>query len=212
MGGNLDADFKTYLLENDFKPGSRLDNELELAERFHVSRGTIREVLMHLQSLGVIERIKNKGTYIREFTYGKLAESISFCFQFSGFGFDELKEARLYLELSIVPLLVKRITHEQAEQLKQNIRQTEKHINSAEKADALDREFHVKLFDISGNRILKIFSNVINLLFRRQYRGKFLNPKAKQDSIKEHKALLEAIMADVVAGASEIIRKHISRT
>ena len=88
----------------------------------------------------------------------------------------------------------------------------ETHINSADKADALDREFHVRLFDISGNRILKIFSNVIHLLFRRQYCGKFLNPKAKQDSIREHKELLGAIMAEDVAGASEIIRKHISRT
>jgi GntR family galactonate operon transcriptional repressor len=212
MSGNLDADFKAYLIDNDFKPGSRLDNELELAERFRVSRGTIREVLMHLQSLGVIERIKNKGTFIREFTYDKLEESISFCFQFSGFGFEELKEARLYLELSIIPLVVKRITPEQAEQLKQNIGQMGKCINSVEKADLLDREFHVKLFEISGNRILKIFSNVIHLLFRRQYRGKFLNPKAKQDSAREHKALLEAIMAEDVAGASGIIRKHIGRT
>lgn len=212
MAGNLDADFKAYLLENDFKPGSRLENELDLAERFRVSRGTIREVLMHLQSLGVIERIKNKGTFIREFSYGKLEESISFCFQFSGFGFEELKEARLYLELSIMPLVVKRITPEQAGQLKENIGQMEKCISSPEKADLLDREFHVKLFEIAGNRILKIFSNVLNLLFRRQYRGKFLNPKAKQDSIMEHMALIDAIMAEDVAGASGIIRKHIGRT
>lgn len=66
MGGNADADFKAYLLENDFRPGSRLDNELQLAKRFHVSRGTIHEVLVHLQFLGVIERIKNKGIYLRQ--------------------------------------------------------------------------------------------------------------------------------------------------
>ncbi len=212
MSSRLDEEFKAYLLENDFKPGSRLDNELQLAERFHVSRGSIREVLMHMQFLGVIERIKNKGTFIREFAYGKLEESMFFCFKFSGFSFEELKEARLYLELSIIPLIVRRITPEKAEELRQNIRQMEKCIDIPDKADSLDREFHVKLFDICGNRILKIFSNVIHLLFRREYRGKFLNPKAKQISIKEHKALLDAIMAEDSGGACAIIREHISRT
>ena len=212
MSGNLNEDFKAYLIDNDFKPGSRLDNELELAEHFHVSRGTIREVLMHLQFLGVIERIKNKGTFIREFTYEKLEESISFCFRFSGFGFEELKEARLHLELAIMPIIVKRITPEQSEQLKQNIGQMERCLDVPEKADALDREFHVQLFDICGNRILKIFSNVIHLLFRRQYREKFLNPKSKQNSIRDHRALLDAIMEEDVAGACGIIRRHIGQT
>ena len=212
MSSNLDADFKSYLLENDFKPGSRLDNELALAERFHVSRGTIREVLTHLQSIGVIERVKNRGTYIKEFAYEKLADTISFCFQFSGFGFEELKEARLHLELAIIPLVVRRITHQQAELLRENIRQMHKSLNSPEKADALDMEFHIKLFEVSGNRILRIFSNVVSLLFRRQYRGKFLNSKAKQSSISEHKALLEAILAEDAAAASQIIKNHISGT
>ncbi|HBC88566.1 MAG TPA: hypothetical protein DCZ94_16585 [Lentisphaeria bacterium] len=212
MKGNLNEDFKAYLIDNDYKPGSRLDNELELAELFHVSRGTIREVLMHMQFMGVIERIKNKGTFIREFTYEKLEESISFCFRFSGFGFEELKEARLYMELAIMPLIVKRITPEQAEQLKQNIKQMEKYLDIPEKADALDKEFHVMLFDISGNRILKIFSNVVHLLFRRQYREKFLNPKSKQNSLRDHKALLEAIMAENLDEACRIMRQHISQT
>ncbi len=212
MSGNLNEVFKEYLIDGDFKPGSRLDNELELAKKFNVSRSSMREVLMHLQSLGLIERIKNKGTFIREFTYEKLEESVSFCFQFSGFGFEELKEARLCMELAIMPLVVRRITPEKAEQLKVNINEMEKCLSNPEKADCLDREFHILLFEISGNRILKIFSNVLSLLFRRQYREKFLNPKSKMNSVRDHKALLEALKEENADEACKIIRRHISST
>ncbi len=212
MGGNLNEDFKAYLIDGDFKPGSRLDNELELAGKFKVSRSSMREVLMHLQFLGLIERIKNKGTYIREFTYEKLEESVSFCFQFSGFGFEELKEARLCMELAIIPLVVRRTTPEALERLDRNIMEMEKSLSKPEKADSLDREFHVMLFDIAGNRILRIFSNVLGLLFRRQYREKFLNPKSKQNSVRDHKALLEAVRNEDPDEACMIIRRHISQT
>ena len=40
--------FEAYLVEAGFRPGDRLPGELELAQRFGVSRGTIREIIVHL--------------------------------------------------------------------------------------------------------------------------------------------------------------------
>ncbi len=62
--------------------------------------------------LGVIERTKNKGSFIKQLAYGKLEEVVSFCFQLSGFGFEELKEARLQMEMAILPLIIRRATPE----------------------------------------------------------------------------------------------------
>ncbi len=55
---------------------------------------------------------------------------------------------------------------------------------------------YVKLFKISENRLPKIFCDAMNLFVPYAVPRKILNPKAKQDSFKQHRALLEAIMAD----------------
>lgn len=49
-----------------FSPGSRLPSELELAEEFGVSRGTVREAVKLLVSKNVLEIRPAKGTFVRE--------------------------------------------------------------------------------------------------------------------------------------------------
>ena len=48
----------------EYPLGSRMPNELELGKEFNVSRPTIRKALNELEELGMIERIRPKGTYI----------------------------------------------------------------------------------------------------------------------------------------------------
>jgi len=201
-----------YLLENQFKPGSKLENELELAERFNVSRNSMREVMTHFQFLGIIERTKNTGSFINQQSCGKLEEVVSFCFQLSGFGFEELKEARLHLEMAIIPLIIRRATPETIAKLKDNIELMLTHKGHAERADKLDKEFHLLLFEICGNRALKIFANILNPLFRKRHRERFLNPTAVLKSARDHKQLVAAIEEENLQRAQDIIKLHISPT
>jgi len=209
---NLLSKFQAYLLDGSHKPGSKLKSELELAERFGVARGTIREILVHFQFIGLLERTRNKGTYVKQVANERLEGLISLCFQVSGFSFEELKEARLQMETAIIPLVVRRMTPEGAERLRGNVEEMLRSSKDAERADALDREFHVALFDLCGNRTLKIFSNVVHLLFRKERRMKFLNQAAAEKSAKDHKRLLEALLAEDVAGAQELLASHIRPT
>jgi GntR family transcriptional regulator len=47
-------------------PGSQLPSETELAERFGVSRSTIREAIQNLKARGLIEIHRGKGTFVVE--------------------------------------------------------------------------------------------------------------------------------------------------
>ncbi len=208
----LVKDFESYLLERQQSPDGKLEGELELASRFHVSRNSIREVAMHFQFLGVIERTKNKGSFIKQLAYGKLEEVMSFCFQVSGFGFEELKEARLHMEMAIIPLIVRRANPESLARLKENIEAMRASKDDIETAERLDKEFHLALFEICGNRALKIFANVLHLLFRKGYRTRFLNPEAALKSAGDHLRLVEAIEAEDLERAREIVKSHIMPT
>jgi DNA-binding GntR family transcriptional regulator len=44
--------------------GSRLPNELELAERYGLSRTTVRSALQHIERLGLVSRRRKLGTTV----------------------------------------------------------------------------------------------------------------------------------------------------
>jgi DNA-binding FadR family transcriptional regulator len=212
MSQPLVKDFERYLLEEQATADGKLESEVELAGRFKVSRSCMREVLTHFQLLGVVERTRNRGSYVRQLAYEKLEDVMSFCFQISGFGFEELKEARLQMEQAILPLIAKRLGPQGAERLRENIESMLKAKDDPELADSLDRDFHIALFELSGNRALKIFANVLHLLFRRQHRTRFLNAAAVIKSAGDHKLLLEALQAEDLDRACALVRKHIMPT
>ncbi len=68
---------RTDLESGTFAPGTKL-SEPKLAERFGVSRTPIREVLMQLAALGLVERHPHKGCRVVAESHGGMAmQSIS---------------------------------------------------------------------------------------------------------------------------------------
>lgn len=204
--------FRDYLLDSNLGPGDKLETELELAERFQVQRGAMREVIMYLCHMGVLERIKNKGTFIKGITPEKLESDIAFCFQLSGFCFEELKEARLCFETALLPLIARRVSPALTERLRDNIAAMESLAERPEEADRFDRDFHLLLLKGCNNPTLNMFSNVLYLLFRKKFRGQFLNPDAVRKSARDHRSLLDALAVGDIEAAREIIVQHIAIT
>jgi GntR family transcriptional regulator, transcriptional repressor for pyruvate dehydrogenase complex len=55
---------ENMLLEGSFAPGQRLPAERELAERFDVSRPSLREAIQKLEAKGLLSRRQGGGTYV----------------------------------------------------------------------------------------------------------------------------------------------------
>ncbi|MDA2808809.1 GntR family transcriptional regulator [Nocardiopsis suaedae] len=56
------------LMSGDYQPGERLPHEGELADRFGVSRGTVRTALRTLQEEGRISILPGRGAEVREYS------------------------------------------------------------------------------------------------------------------------------------------------
>lgn len=199
--------FQQWMTAEGFQAGDCLPGEMELAERFHVSRSTIREIVIHLSFLGILERTTRRGTFVKQPDCLDIGETLAFQLQFAGYGFEELKQTRLLLETSQIPLLVRRITPKMLDQLNEIILRMEE--AETEEADRLDLRFHLKLMEATGNRIQKIFGQVLILMFDRKYRGKFLNPAAVRKSVRDHRAMLKALSEGDEAEMAELVRQHI---
>ncbi len=61
----LIAHFRVRILDGSLPPGSRLPTELDLAEEYNISRGTVRQAMTSLVNEGLLERIQGRGTFVR---------------------------------------------------------------------------------------------------------------------------------------------------
>lgn len=58
--------FETAIRDGDLPPGTRLDNEIELAKRYSLSRPTMRQALDQLVQAGLVVRRRGIGTQVVE--------------------------------------------------------------------------------------------------------------------------------------------------
>ncbi|MGR5470004.1 GntR family transcriptional regulator, partial [Vibrio astriarenae] len=64
------------IVNGDIPPGTKI-SEPELAKQYQVSRGPLREAMMRLEGLGLIERIPHVGARVITFSPEKLIELYS---------------------------------------------------------------------------------------------------------------------------------------
>ena len=104
----------TMIDEGVYPPGSRLPGEREMAEKFEVSRVTIREAEIALQAIGRLEIKTGSGVYVSE-TQSRLANALPDASAF------EVTEARLLVEAEAAALAARNITDESIARLEELI-------------------------------------------------------------------------------------------
>jgi GntR family transcriptional regulator len=71
---------KQNLINDTLRPGDLLPSEIELCNRYKISRSTVRQAFSVLEKEGLIERIHGKGTFV---TMPKLSRSLNSFYSFS---------------------------------------------------------------------------------------------------------------------------------
>ncbi len=202
--------FEQYLIDGGFRPGDKLPGELELAGIFNVSRGTIREIIVHFSLMGVLERKPNRGTVVTAPDIASIGRNLAFQMHYLGCGREELKATRLMLESAMIPEVLRCITPAQLDRLTTLVDAMEAAAADPVEADALDLQFHLALLEITGSRMIQVFSQVLTLLFNREYRRKFLNAEAVRKSAASHRLMLRAIREKDAVKFQELIEAHIA--
>lgn len=200
--------FRTWLVDSEFAPGTTIPGEIDLARRFGVSRAAIREVIMHFAHLGVLERVRNRGTTVCAVAPERLAGDLSLCFGLAGFSPGDLTEARRLVEVGVAGLAARRLTPSGAARLRALIEAMATETN-LEHADALDRDFHLALVETCGNPCLSLFAGVIQTLFRRQHRQRYHTRAAIAKSVADHRVLLDLLERGDASAAQARIAAHI---
>ena len=177
------------------QPRERL-MEIQLADELGVSRTPVREALRKLELEGFIVMVPRKGAYVSDLTMKDVADVF---------------EIRAALEGLAAALAAERITEEELETMERLLVEKGEAINldDIDKLVEVDTKFHEAMYQASRNeRLSTIISNLREQIQR--FRLTSLSvPGRKEDSLKEHRSLLEAIQARDIQLARQLAQEHI---
>ena len=145
----------------EFTPGARLPNELELSNRFHVSRTTLREALRILTVRGFIEVRHGIGTFVSE----EIPSPSDYGFRdLANLKIDvrDLFEARLIFEPQVAALAVNRATDSELEEIISIENRVQEAYLAGEDVSNFDRQFHNALVKCAHNPFLEQIITIIN--------------------------------------------------
>lgn len=205
-----------FIEQRKYVPGERLPSERELAERFDVGRGVVREVLSVLENLRYLERRPNSGIYLNEasgrVSHETLALFANLSVDVSKERLAEAMEARRILEVQAVALAAQRRTDQDLQDMREIVARFEHATeNDLPSLPKLDYEFHMAIFHAAHNLVLTQL--VTPFYMMAESRGPlFFNEKARgRASNAQHKLLIAAIDEQNVVKAQQLMSDHIDQ-
>jgi DNA-binding GntR family transcriptional regulator len=181
-------------------PGTKL-GETELAARYGVSRGPLREAIRRLESRKLLERVPHVGTRVASLKASDLLE---------------IYRVREALEGMAARLAAEHMTDAEVAGLREVLHQHEQQQDLKEDTAYFQREgdldFHYRIIQGSHNRTLieLLIGEIYHLV--RMYRYQFsMTANRPQKALGEHRRIIEAIEARDGEMAELLMRRHISR-
>jgi GntR family transcriptional repressor for pyruvate dehydrogenase complex len=123
---------------------------------------------------------------------------------------EELHGIRVILETAAVGLAAVHAKPEDLEHLESVLKQMSNRPLSAERRIQLDSEFHITIGRASGNKLLKLFVEVMTMLLGEYMIKGFPGPASINSVINYHKSILEAIKNRNPEDAEEAMRSHLA--
>jgi DNA-binding FadR family transcriptional regulator len=189
----VEANLVELLQQQKLKVGDSIPKEIELAEALGVSRTVIREALLRLRLMGLIESKKKKGAVITSpDIFGNLSKSMNPHILDPG-TLKEVFEIRLVLEIGMADFLFHRITKDDIKELKQIVKNeppaTQDHLFNVQHEIA----FHGKLYEITGNETMKKFQKMLLPVFDYVHNSGLLRKQPVLKTFVSHKELVDIL-------------------
>lgn len=190
---------RSRVIDGRYVPGQRLV-ETDLTQEYEVSRGPLREALKRLAAEGVVDIIPHRGASVRRPSRAEL---------------DELFRVREALEGLAARLAAE---HASAPDVRARLRR-EAELQGANRRDfdTIDyiednERFHRTIFELAGSPML---DRMIQQLHMPVYRAAFFRlfkATNRPRSVRQHLAILEAIIAGDPDRAEREMRRHVADT
>jgi GntR family transcriptional repressor for pyruvate dehydrogenase complex len=177
---------RVLILTGTFPAGRPLPAERQLAERFGVSRGSIRDAFRTLETIGLLVTRHGQGTFPQELDVDRLVAPLASVLSYRRDLQDELLDVR--------------ILHAQRKKLK-----------AGRSAIVEDTAFHEVLARATGNRVVVSIMATLNDLLVESRKLTLKQRGRPARSILGHEAVVAALRRRDPDAAAEAMREHIDQ-
>lgn len=179
------------ILSGESKPGERLSQQ-SLAKELGVAQGAVRESLLELQWLGLVESVDHLGVFVGNLDASRICEAY---------------QIRECLEGLAARLACEHAGRSDIAELRSMAEKIFKlaHENKADEMGSLDRNLHFHIIELSRNAIL--------LRLAETYRVLGMTVRASREPqiiYEEHLQIIEAIEHNSAEEAERIARQHVA--
>jgi DNA-binding FadR family transcriptional regulator len=186
----------------EYAVGDKLPSEAELCRRLEVSRPVLREALRALQVMGLTVSRTGKGTFV-------VADAVDEP-TFGDYAAGDLLEVRRHVEIPVAGYAAVRRTPENLDHLVHLLDRMERETDTTAWV-AMDTVFHIAVAEASQNPVFRRVIEEIRDALARQ--SAFLNELGgrREQSNREHRAIVEALVDGSEQDAVAAMSHHLDR-
>ena len=199
--------------ERGFGPGDKLPSERDLAALFGMSRSAVRESLIRLDTLRIVESRPKSGVYLQQYGAERSIEAMVLFadtnMPLTAAEVAQAVELRSVLEGEAMRLACLRRTPDDLDRLQRILRDSAAAIKRGETLAEFDALFHKAIVAATKNDVLLRFINVFYLMSRKRREVYFQAEQQSKRSLAQHLQLYGAIEARDAELGQRILRRHL---
>ena len=208
--GEIVSQIERAIFDGDLKAGDRLESERELAERFGVSRITVRDALRVLEARGLVY-VKvgaSGGAFVTETNADQVAESISTMILLRKMTLSGVAEARTIVETATSELAAERADAGAIDRIERSVEKGRAVVREQAPHTEASMDFHVAVADASGNELLKAtVAAYRDLLIQTLHDMR--DVRSARATQKAHEEILDAIRTHDPEAARSLMLAHL---
>ena len=195
------------------KPGEKLPSQRILAEQLNVSRPSLREALLTLETLGLVQTLPARGTFVMDPASRRTSVSWRY-----GDAHDlrDVFQTRVLIEAELCRLAAGAITPDVVKKLRAAAQTFEDAWRSGDLVAHVEADlaFHLNIAMACPNRMLCDVYRTVQQLLTETQRQPIPNTDSGRmlQSIAEHWAIVDALQRGDGAAAAEKMQTHIRNT
>ncbi len=203
---------KELIFRGKLRPGQKLQPEREMAQSMDVSRTTIRNALSRLITMGLVEHMQGKGTFV-SVPDPKKSNPFALVMKTQDTTTYDLLEVRMGLECVAAALAAERADAKDINAMRQSIKEMENKVQMGRLGTNADTSFHMAIAYATKNplhiQVMKNFYDYLTHGIKEGLRSLYENPENIQRILNQHKSILTAIINRHPDKAHTSMQEHI---
>lgn len=200
---------KQSILDGHFKPGDKFPPEIEIAQKYNVSKVSAREALREMESEGLIQKKRGVfgGSFIAEPGSEKMVDVVINSYLFGGISARDLAEFRRILEPGLAKLAAQRRTTEDLAAMELCIHDIEASIHEGHPDQTKAIGFHRLIADACHNRFISSLMEALVGVFQ-QVLAKTPDLKTAQKDLHYNQLFFDCIRQRDGKRAEQVMEQH----